>query len=72
MLSNVDYTYKWRYHDVPVKNEDIYTWTFELWKIEPGVTPNYLLRDWFYDALTILATQQEPKDIRNVFNEDEG
>ena len=30
---------------VPVKNEDIYIWTFELWKIEPGVTPMYLLRD---------------------------
>ena len=57
---------------VPVKNEDIYIWTFELWKIEPGVTPIYLLRERFYDARTILATQQELKDIRNVFNEDEG
>ena len=54
---------KWRY---------IYIWTFELWEIESGVTPIYLLRDWFYDARTILATQQELKDIRNVFNEDEG
>ena len=68
MLSNnVNDTYT-----VPVKNEYIYIWTFELWKIEPGVTPMCLLRDWFYDARTILATQQEPKDIRNVFNEDEG
>ena len=32
----------------------------------------YLLLDWFYDAPTILATQQELKDIRNVFNECEG
>ena len=78
MLSNnVNDTYQWRDRvilllTVPVKNEDIYIWKFELWKIEPGVTPMYLLRDWFYDARTILATQQELKDIRNVFNEDEG
>ena len=43
MLSNnVNNTYQCT---VPVKNEDIYIWTFELWKIEPGVTPIYLLRD---------------------------
>ena len=41
-------------------------------KLNPVLAPIYLLRDWFYDARTILATQQELKDIRNVFNEDEG
>ena len=41
-------------------------------KLNPVFTAIYLLLDWFYDALTILATQQELKDIRNVFNECEG